>query len=85
MPLIVTQVANIKIAREEPIINNAIKRWLGKKRQEIEQLAKETLEGNWRGVLANLTPEQANSDQIAFAKSLSKEMVILSRKWLLLG
>jgi len=73
VPLIVTGVANIKIAGEEPIIHNAIERLLGKKRKEIEQLAKETLEGNLRGVLANLTPEQANSDQIAFAKSLLEE------------
>jgi len=73
VPLIVTGVANIKIAGEEPIIYNAIERLLGKKRKEIEQLAKETLEGNLRGVLANLTPEQANSDQIAFAKSLLEE------------
>jgi flotillin len=73
VPLIVEGVANIKIAGEEPILHNAIERLLGKKRKEIEQLAKETLEGNLRGVLANLTPEQANADQIAFAKSLLEE------------
>jgi flotillin len=73
VPLIVEGVANIKIAGEEPIIHNAIERLLGKKRKEIEQLAKETLEGNLRGVLANLTPEQANADQIAFAKNLLVE------------
>ncbi|ACK69402.1 band 7 protein [Gloeothece citriformis PCC 7424] len=73
VPLIVEGVANIKIAGEEPLIYNAIERLLGKKRKEIEQLAKETLEGNLRGVLANLTPEQANADQIAFAKNLLEE------------
>ncbi len=73
VPLTVEGVANIKIAGEEPLIHNAIERLLGKKRKEIEQLAKETLEGNLRGVLANLTPEQANADQIAFAKSLLEE------------
>lgn len=73
IPLTVTGVANIKIASTEPTIHNAIERLLGKKRSEIEQLAKETLEGNLRGVLASLTPEQANSDQIAFAKSLLEE------------
>lgn len=73
IPLTVTGVANIKIAGTEPTIHNAIERLLGKKRQEIEQLAKETLEGNLRGVVASLTPEQANSDQIAFAKSLLEE------------
>lgn len=73
VPLSVEGVANIKIAGEEPIIHNAIERLLGKKRKEVELLAKETLEGNLRGILASLTPEQANDDQMAFAKSLVLE------------
>jgi flotillin len=73
IPLTVTGVANIKVAGTEPTIHNAIERLLGKKRDEIRQLAKETLEGNLRGVLASLTPEQANADQIAFAKNLLEE------------
>lgn len=73
VPLTVEGVANIKIAGEEPTIHNAIERLLGKKRKEIEQLAKETLEGNLRGVLAKLSPEQVNDDQIAFAKHLLEE------------
>ncbi|MBE9169779.1 flotillin family protein [Pleurocapsales cyanobacterium LEGE 06147] len=73
IPLTVEGVANIKIAGEEPTIHNAIERLLGKSRKQIEQLAKETLEGNLRGVLASLTPEQVNEDKIAFAKSLLEE------------
>lgn len=73
IPLTVEGVANIKIAGQEPTIHNAIERLLGKSRKEIEQIAKETLEGNLRGVLASLTPEQVNEDQIAFAKSLLEE------------
>jgi flotillin len=73
IPLTVEGVANIKIAGEEPVIHNAIERLLGKSRQEIEQMAKETLEGNLRGVLASLTPEQVNEDKIAFTKSLLDE------------
>lgn len=73
IPLTVEGVANIKIAGEEPVIHNAIERLLGKSRKEIEQLAKETLEGNLRGVLASLTPEQVNEDKLAFAKSLLDE------------
>ncbi len=73
IPLTVDGVANIKIAGEEPVIHNAIERLLGKSRQEIEQMAKETLEGNLRGVLASLTPEQVNEDKIAFTKSLLDE------------
>lgn len=73
IPLTVEGVANIKIAGEEPTIHNAIERLLGKSRKDIEQLAKETLEGNLRGVLASLTPEQVNEDKIAFAKNLLDE------------
>ncbi|MEM8809579.1 MAG: SPFH domain-containing protein [Cyanobacteria bacterium P01_G01_bin.38] len=73
IPLKVDGVANIKIAGEEPTIHNAIERLLGKSRKEIETIAKETLEGNLRGVLASLTPEQVNEDKIAFAKSLLDE------------
>ncbi|MGK7947495.1 MAG: flotillin family protein [Xenococcaceae cyanobacterium] len=73
IPLTVEGVANIKIAGEEPTIHNAIERLLGKSRKEIELLAKQTLEGNLRGVLASLTPEQVNEDKIAFAKSLLEE------------
>jgi flotillin len=73
IPLKVDGVANIKIAGEEPTIHNAIERLLGKNRKQIEQMAKETLEGNLRGVLASLTPEQVNEDKIAFAKSLLEE------------
>ncbi|MEL6492390.1 MAG: SPFH domain-containing protein [Cyanobacteria bacterium J06621_3] len=73
IPLHVDGVANIKIAGEEPTIHNAIERLLGKPRKEIEKIAKETLEGNLRGVLASLTPEQVNEDKTAFAKSLLDE------------
>lgn len=73
IPLTVEGVANIKLAGEEPTIHNAIERLLGKSRIEVERLAKETLEGNLRGVLASLTPEQVNEDKIAFAKSLLEE------------
>ncbi|MGB3534631.1 MAG: SPFH domain-containing protein [Microcoleaceae cyanobacterium] len=73
IPLAVEGVANIKIAGEEPTIHNAIERLLGKSRKQIEQMAKDTLEGNLRGVLASLTPEQVNGDKLAFAKSLLEE------------
>jgi flotillin len=36
-------------------------------------IAKETLEGNLRGVLAQLTPEQVNEDKIKFAQTLIEE------------
>lgn len=73
IPLNVVGVANVKIAGEEPLIDNAIERFLGKPRHEVMRIAKETLEGNLRGVLAQLTPEQVNEDKISFAHTLIEE------------
>ncbi len=73
IPLNVNAVANVKIASTEPTIANAIERFLGKPRHEVERVAKETLEGNLRGVLATLTPEEVNQDRVKFAQSLLHE------------
>jgi len=73
IPLMVQGVANIKIPGEEPLLNNCLERFLGKPREEIMQIARETLEGNLRGVLATLTPEQVNKDKEEFASRLVEE------------
>ncbi|HEY0868375.1 MAG TPA: SPFH domain-containing protein [Fimbriimonas sp.] len=74
VPLTVQGVANVKIAGHEPMLNNAIERFLGKSRVEIMQVAKATLEGSLRGVLATMTPEQVNEDKILFAERLVGEV-----------
>lgn len=73
IPLTVRAIANIKIASNEPEINNAVERLLGKPLNEVQVIAKETLEGNLRGVLATLTPEEVNEDRLKFAKTLVEE------------
>ena len=73
IPLTVQGVANIKIAGHEPLIGNAIQRFLGMDRKEIMKIAKDTLEGCLRGVLSQLTPEEVNQDKIAFAEKLLRE------------
>lgn len=73
IPLNVVGVANMKIAGDLPLIDNAIERFLGKPRPEIMRIAKETLEGNLRGVLAQLTPEEVNEDKVRFAQTLIEE------------
>jgi flotillin len=73
IPLTVHGVANIKLPGEEPLLHNAIERFLGRTRQEIMRVAKETLEGNLRGVLAQLTPEEVNQDKARFAHILLEE------------
>jgi flotillin len=74
VPLSVQAVANVKIASApEAVFNNAVERLLGKGQDEIERLARETLTGNLRGVLAKLTPEEVNEDRLGFARHLSEE------------
>jgi flotillin len=73
IPLSIKGVANVKIASHQPLINNAVERFLGNTREQVSRVAKETLEGNLRGVLARLTPEQVNDDRQMFAGELSEE------------
>ena len=73
IPLTVLGIANIKVPGEEPLIHNTIERFLGKSRAEIMEVARETLEGNLRGVLSSLTPEQVNTDKEAFSGRLTEE------------
>ena len=73
IPLKVDAIANVKIASAEPVLGNGVERFLDKGMGEIHQIAKETLEGNLRGVLATLTPEEVNEDRLKFAESLIEE------------
>ncbi len=73
IPLNVEGVANLKIASDESTLANAIERFLGRNRADIVRTAKETLEGNLRGVLATLTPEEVNEDRVKFAQNLLHE------------
>ena len=73
IPLKVHGVANVKVSGHEPYLGNAIERFLGRDRRSIIKVAKDTLEGNLRGVLSQLTPEQVNEDKISFAEKLLEE------------
>jgi flotillin len=73
IPLIVQGIANVKISARDPISHNAVERLLDKPFEELMHIAKDTLEGNLRGVLATLTPEEANEDRLKFAHRLIEE------------
>lgn len=73
IPLNVQGIAHVKIPGHEPRLSSAVERFLGRSRDEIAAVARETLEGNVRGVLAQLTPEQVNQDKTAFANKLVDE------------
>ncbi|MEZ4431361.1 MAG: SPFH domain-containing protein [bacterium] len=73
VPLNVHAVANVKVAGTEPVLNNAIERFLDRTRPQIIQVAKATLEGALRGVLATMTPEEVNEDKVKFAERLVEQ------------
>jgi flotillin len=73
IPLVVHGIANVKVCAREPISYNAVERLLDKPFSEVMQIAKDTLEGNLRGVLATLTPEEVNEDRLKFAHKLIEE------------
>ena len=74
IPINIQAMANVKIAgSEEEGLYNALERFLGKKVNDISQIAKENLEGSLRGVLATLTPEEANSKRLEFAEKVAQE------------
>jgi len=73
IPLTIVGVANLKISGHQPGLGHAIERFMGMGRDEIMKIAKDTLEGNLRGVLSQLTPEAVNVDKIAFAEKLLEE------------
>lgn len=74
IPLSVQAIANVKVASEpETTFNNGVERLLGKTVAQIEELAKETLSANLRGVLSTLSPEEVNEDRLKFAAELLQE------------
>jgi flotillin len=73
VPLTVTAIANIKIPSEEPLLYNAIERFLGRSQDQIMRVAKDTLEANLRGVIAELTPEEINQKKVVFQQKLIEE------------
>ncbi len=70
IPLKIHAIANVKIHSDPRLIRNAIERFLGRSRQEIQIVAQQTLEGALREVLAQMTPEEVNEDRLRFADEL---------------
>ena len=73
IPLRVHAIANVKVSSDPRVVGNAIERFLGRDPAEIARVAKESLEGHLRGVLANMTPEEVNEDRLKFATGLVDE------------
>ena len=74
IPLNVYAIANVKICARPGIIDNALERFLDRHPNEIRDVAKETIEGALRGVLAKLTPEQVNEERSTFIAALAQDV-----------
>lgn len=74
IPIHVDGRANVKIGgSEKEGLDNAIERFLGKNLNEIAAVAKETIEGSLRGILATVTPEEANAERLKLSEMVAKE------------
>ena len=73
-PLNIQAIANVKVSNKPGIAGNAIERFLGRNQSEIRRVVRETLEGNLRGVVALLTPEQVNEDRLNFAERIANDV-----------
>ena len=64
IPLAVQAIANVKISSDASHVRNAVERFLGTTPEQIAVVARQTLEGVLREVLAQLTPEEVNQDRL---------------------
>jgi flotillin len=72
IPLIVHAIANVKISTHPELVRNAIERLLNVPSSGIASVARQTLEGVLREVVAELTPEEVNEDRLKFAATLMR-------------
>ncbi|HNS96114.1 MAG TPA: SPFH domain-containing protein [Polyangiaceae bacterium] len=70
IPLAVQAIANVKISSDPRFLRSAAERFLDVPVQRLAEVAKDTLEGALREVLAELTPEEVNQDRLKFADKL---------------
>ena len=74
IPIDIEAMANVKIAgSEKEGVYNALERFVGRNLGEISQVARTTIEGSLRGVLATLSPEEANNKRLEFADKVSEQ------------
>lgn len=73
-PLNIQAIANVKISSDPLVVGNAIERFLDRDRSDLARVARETLEGYLRGVVATLTPEELNEDRLRFAERIASDV-----------
>lgn len=74
LPVIVTGVANVKISSDPAERGNAIERFLGQPVDQLQRVARETLEGGLRAVIGKMTPEEIVEDRDKFVATVMREV-----------
>ena len=74
IPVTVTGVANVKVSSEPGIRGNAIERFLGQPSEEMQHVARETLEGGLRAVIGKMTIEEIVEDRDKFVATVMNEV-----------
>jgi flotillin len=73
IPLTVEGRATVKLAgRPEDGMDAAIERFLGKGPDAVSKTARQALEGAIRGIVATMTPEQANAERLELASQAAE-------------
>ncbi len=71
IPVNVEGRANVKLAgREAEGLENAVERFLGKGTEAVDGTARQVLEGSLRGVVAAVSPEDANAKRLDIAQQV---------------
>ncbi|VDM20276.1 unnamed protein product [Hydatigera taeniaeformis] len=71
VPITVTGVAQVKIqSSNSDMLSAACEQFLGKSEREIQEIAKETLEGHQRAIMGNMTVEEIYKDRKLFSRSV---------------
>lgn len=71
VPITVTGVAQVKIqGSNKEMLAAACEQFLGKREDEIMEIAKETLEGHQRAIMGNMTVEEIYKDRKKFSKAV---------------
>lgn len=74
LPVIVTGVANVKVSSDPAERGNAIERFLGQPVDQLQRVARETLEGGLRAVIGKMTPEEIVEDRDKFVATVMREV-----------
>jgi flotillin len=80
VPITVTGVANVKVSSDPAERANAIERFLDQPSEELQRVARETLEGGLRAVIGKMTPQEIVEDRDKFVATVMQEVTDDFRK-----